>query len=117
MVNEVDKYNTPDIFGKHGWFYKLERIPKSDSVAVAEVILWHEDSLELALEDDGDDDMDLDLDLNEEKEVEVKEEAITRDSVVEAPSMSVSQFRNSIIDRLVEGTFDSGLEISDDDDN
>lgn len=127
-INEVDDHNNPDIFGKHGWFYKLERSPLSDSVAVAEVILWHEDSLELALEDDSDDDMDLDLKLDEKTEVEVKvkkevvtEETVVKKTVAEQKVMSewqsAAERKRSIVDKLVRGTFDSGLEILDEDDD
>lgn len=60
-----------DLLGKSGWYYKLDRCYVLNSAMVPDAVLWHEDKLELALDDDSCDD--------EDDEDEHVEDAVTID--------------------------------------
>ena len=80
-TSNTDEDNINDLLEKSGWFYKLDRNPSCELAMLPNIVLWHEDDLGLALEDDTDDEEDLDLD--DEVEAQIKEEVVTKDVTTE----------------------------------
>lgn len=82
-ASKSNEDNLDDLLGKTGWFYKLDRNPVLGVGALPNMVLWHEDELELALDDDSDDEEDLDPSDEIEVEAEANEEIITEETIVE----------------------------------
>lgn len=90
VTNNLEGDTIDDLLGKIGWFYKLDRNPQSDIAMLPNLVLWHEDDLGLALDDDSGDEDDLDLDDSMEEDIigeviaqEVVVKTIVKEEVIE----------------------------------
>lgn len=54
-IDELAEDGISSLFGKSGWYYKLDRCPNSATMIMPGLALWHEDDLEFGLEDHSSD--------------------------------------------------------------